>query len=254
MATHSNILAWWIPWTEEPGGLQSMGSQGVGYDWSNWTHTHKPEGSLGKTQGEGSCLRAKERSFSGNQPCCYLDSQPPGLWESKFLLLKPLLCGALSWQPDQTVMRLKTLCPRVLWLRDWLGRTAWTFLLASWGTLGQTQPPHQKETSAHLSAYPSLLFFMPHHPAWISFFFFFPVWISKSNMLAILQLKDGSSLFWGENASPNPIRGDCLFHVQALNSTLCHNPSKFFCHNKSFPMPPEQCSKVSHICYWLITR
>ena len=27
MATHSSILAWEIPWTEEPGGLQSMGSQ-----------------------------------------------------------------------------------------------------------------------------------------------------------------------------------------------------------------------------------
>ena len=31
MATHSSILAWRIPWTEEPGGLQSMGSQRVGY-------------------------------------------------------------------------------------------------------------------------------------------------------------------------------------------------------------------------------
>ena len=30
MATHSSILAWEIPWTEEPGGLQSMGSQRVG--------------------------------------------------------------------------------------------------------------------------------------------------------------------------------------------------------------------------------
>ena len=30
MATHSSILAWTIPWTEEPGGLQSMGSQRVG--------------------------------------------------------------------------------------------------------------------------------------------------------------------------------------------------------------------------------
>ena len=29
MATHSNILAWRVPWTEEPGGLQSMGSQRV---------------------------------------------------------------------------------------------------------------------------------------------------------------------------------------------------------------------------------
>ena len=31
-ATHSSILAWRIPWTKEPGGLQSMGSQRVGHD------------------------------------------------------------------------------------------------------------------------------------------------------------------------------------------------------------------------------
>ena len=45
MATHSSILAWRIPWTKEPGGLQSMGSQRVGHDWAtNTTH-----GSLGNT-------------------------------------------------------------------------------------------------------------------------------------------------------------------------------------------------------------
>ena len=32
MATHSSILAWTIPWIEEPGRLQSMGSQRVGHD------------------------------------------------------------------------------------------------------------------------------------------------------------------------------------------------------------------------------
>ena len=32
MITHSSILAWEIPWTEEPGGLQFMGSQRVGHD------------------------------------------------------------------------------------------------------------------------------------------------------------------------------------------------------------------------------
>ena len=32
MATHSSILGWRTPWTEEPGGLQSMGSQRVGLD------------------------------------------------------------------------------------------------------------------------------------------------------------------------------------------------------------------------------
>ena len=32
MATHSSVLAWRIPWTEEPGGLQCMGSQRAGHD------------------------------------------------------------------------------------------------------------------------------------------------------------------------------------------------------------------------------
>ena len=32
MTTHSSILAWEMPWTEEPGGLQSMGLQRVGHD------------------------------------------------------------------------------------------------------------------------------------------------------------------------------------------------------------------------------
>ena len=34
MATHCSILAWEIPWTEDPGGLQFMGSQGVGHNLS----------------------------------------------------------------------------------------------------------------------------------------------------------------------------------------------------------------------------
>jgi len=39
MTTHSRILAWRIPWTEEPGRLRSMGSQRVGLKWLN-THRH----------------------------------------------------------------------------------------------------------------------------------------------------------------------------------------------------------------------
>ena len=35
MATHCSILAWRIPWTEDPGRLQSMGSQRIGHDCSN---------------------------------------------------------------------------------------------------------------------------------------------------------------------------------------------------------------------------
>ena len=53
MATHSSILAWRIPWTEEPGRLQSMGSQRVGHDWATslslslviqWIHIRTAKG------------------------------------------------------------------------------------------------------------------------------------------------------------------------------------------------------------------
>ena len=42
MATHSSILAWRIPWMEEPGGLQSLGLQRVGHDLVTLAtkHTH----------------------------------------------------------------------------------------------------------------------------------------------------------------------------------------------------------------------
>ena len=39
-ATHSSVLTWRIPWTEEPGGLQSTGLQRVGHDWA-CTHREK---------------------------------------------------------------------------------------------------------------------------------------------------------------------------------------------------------------------
>ena len=40
MATNSSILAWRIPWTEEPGKLQSMGSQRVGHDWATYDYDY----------------------------------------------------------------------------------------------------------------------------------------------------------------------------------------------------------------------
>ena len=45
MATHSSILVWRIPGTEEPGELQSTGSHSVGYDEVTWhAHTHRKRG------------------------------------------------------------------------------------------------------------------------------------------------------------------------------------------------------------------
>ena len=40
LATHSSIIAQRIPWTEEPDGLQSIGSQRVGHDWETNTSFH----------------------------------------------------------------------------------------------------------------------------------------------------------------------------------------------------------------------
>ena len=42
MVTHSSILTWRIPWTEEFGGLPSIGSQRVRHDWRDLACTHAP--------------------------------------------------------------------------------------------------------------------------------------------------------------------------------------------------------------------
>ena len=51
MATHSSILGWRIPWTEEPGRLQSMGSQRVGHDWATNTFAFTKKSSLSTEEG-----------------------------------------------------------------------------------------------------------------------------------------------------------------------------------------------------------
>ena len=67
MAPHSSTLAWKIPWTAEPGGLQSMGSLRVGHDWATslslFTFTHwrrqwqpTPVFLPGESQGRGSLV------------------------------------------------------------------------------------------------------------------------------------------------------------------------------------------------------
>ena len=57
MVTHSSILAWRITWTEEPGRLQSMGSQRVGHDWVTLISLHCA--SLDLTSQRLSCYRVQ---------------------------------------------------------------------------------------------------------------------------------------------------------------------------------------------------
>ena len=71
MAIHSSILAWNIPWTEEPGELKSMGSQGVRHDRMTEHIVEEPYmWSRGIVKrGQGSHLPVKERGLSRNQTC-----------------------------------------------------------------------------------------------------------------------------------------------------------------------------------------
>ena len=65
-ATHSSILAWEIPWTEEPGGLQSKESQRVQHDWAwPWTDGEK---SKDKTQGHSNIKIREKRTSEQDRP------------------------------------------------------------------------------------------------------------------------------------------------------------------------------------------
>ena len=69
METHSGILAWKTPWTEEPGGLQFMRLQRVGHDWSDSTHTHLWAVVLEKTlESPLDSKEIKPINPKGNQP------------------------------------------------------------------------------------------------------------------------------------------------------------------------------------------
>ena len=99
MATHSSILAWKIPWTEEPSGLQSMRSQWVRHNWAP-THIQEEEETLitvsGSLSPEGQNTARKQLTANLkeglyqtlNIPGPWLwTSQPPKLWEINFCCL-----------------------------------------------------------------------------------------------------------------------------------------------------------------------
>ena len=73
MATCSSVVAWKIAWTEEPGGLQSKGSQRVRHDECAHTHTHTFQDSLTDTAKEVEWSKAYRPFFfdtPGNQTSC----------------------------------------------------------------------------------------------------------------------------------------------------------------------------------------
>ena len=108
MATHSSILAWDIPWTEEPGGLQSIGSQRVGHNWSDLAWSHFGESiwiSLPYLRNTWRAEWSPERHplvEVGFQNSLCIGSSKPELGISR-MHTKIWCSWILSWYPDTTL-------------------------------------------------------------------------------------------------------------------------------------------------------
>ena len=126
MATHSSILAWRIPWTEEPGGLQSMGSQGMGHDWAHmlqWQTT--PVLLPGESQGQRSLVGCRLwgrrvghdwSDLAAAQPSLLVIATPPPLHEP---------------QPLNTAVRRESLTSQDHWWSRYLGPVSVTTVVRS---------------------------------------------------------------------------------------------------------------------------
>ena len=110
MAPHSSTLSWKIPWMEELGKLQSMGSLRVGHDWetslSLFTFTHwrrkwqpTPVFLPGESQGRGSLVGCRLWGYTESNTT-EVTQQHPALGESSHHILwslVPMLCFLLGW-------------------------------------------------------------------------------------------------------------------------------------------------------------
>ena len=148
MATHSGILAWRAPWTEEPGGLQSMESQRVGHDWRNLAHRHSRTGdsSLLRMQIAGAVLTVDTCGL-----CCL---KPP--WQH-FVVIQILKLDFMSLErPTCPVPLLPTdtnCCLKVM-----ANDRMVSFSIVSGLTnmlLNLSPPPSQNYTECLLSALPA---------------------------------------------------------------------------------------------------
>ena len=138
MAPHSSTLAWKIPWTEKPGGLQSMGSLRVRHDWAtslslftfmHWRRKWQPTPVFlpGESQGWGAWWaavhgftqsRTRLKRLSSSSTCCMLAAVNNGRYSFICRLKSPFrnhLSSCLVWEV----------------FLDFLGRVGQLFLCAS---------------------------------------------------------------------------------------------------------------------------
>ena len=88
MAIHSSTIAWKIPWTEEPGRLESMGSQRVKHSWATSLHTRRTAGLPGDSE------RGDWKSLKLN------------IQKSKIVAFGPITSGQIDGETVETVLFL----------------------------------------------------------------------------------------------------------------------------------------------------
>ena len=109
MAPHSNILAWRIPWTEEHGGLQSIGSQKVRHDWSNLASMHPKLGLFPfhqVTLANIAPLKPSGKSYKQIKWLACQQTRGPKYWKDHKTC--PRLCRTKIWT---LFSWLETICP-----------------------------------------------------------------------------------------------------------------------------------------------
>ena len=148
MATHSSILAWEIPWTEEPGWLQFMGLQRVRHDWATNTSFTLRSHPLSPTL---SSLRLWSHRLY------FRHLQPPHKFRQKYCQLKVISC----LPKDGSYMILRWLVPGFFffflagvwdlnsWTRDWTH-------VPSTGSTLNTGPPGKSQSLYLLHSLSSL--------------------------------------------------------------------------------------------------
>ena len=99
MAIHSTSLAWRIPQTEEPGTLQSTGSQGAGHDWANNTHLFWCFSYYKSTKMKINNSSTIKLSFWSQ-----MIKRLPAIWETQVWSLVRKILWRRKWQPTTVLL------------------------------------------------------------------------------------------------------------------------------------------------------
>ena len=144
MAPHSSTLAWRIPWMEEPGGLQSMGSLRVGHDWAtslslftfmHWRRKGQPTPVFlpGESQGRGSLLGCCLWGLTELDTTEAMQQQQHSWWRNNFLLL--FWSNDLENDESETKLRFSKFTCHILFkilplnILEWESKKYWGYLI-----------------------------------------------------------------------------------------------------------------------------